>query len=218
MSKLRKIKERAAEIASQRDGEQLGPDRGTMDQEEARIERAKQEARKEAKRERTQERIEQAKKRERERVLSDEDSGGIVSQISDTIEAATEAVDDNDGERTDDLKDAFASDFDGDGETLAEEFGLQSAGRADQEDQAFETLGDRLDGLENELGGSQEPPSGRRRDGGGGGGVGGGGFGGGPPAGLGGGGGGFEPIDPEDFGFGDGDSDDGGGFFGGGGL
>jgi hypothetical protein len=165
MSKLSKLKERAAQAVN-RDDDNLGPDRGTMDQEEARIERAKAEARKEAKREKVQQRAEEARERERERVLNDEKSGGgIVSSISSAIETAAESVDTDGQVRSDDLSEAFSTDFDGDGETLANEFGLQSAQRAEREDATFNSLGQELDQtqqqfkqLEASLGGERNPP------------------------------------------------------------
>jgi len=206
MSKLSRLKQRAAQAVNRGD-DNLGPDRGTMDQEEARIERAKAEARKEARREKVQQRAEAAREQERERVLNDEGGGGgIVSSISSAIESAAESVDTDGQIGTDDLGEAFATDFDGDGETLAAEFGLQSAQRADREDATFNALGQQVDDLEASL--SEQSQQSPRANGLGGG------FGGGA---FGGGGLGSGQIDPEDFGFGsmdDGDDD----FFGGGGL
>lgn len=219
MSRLNTIKERAQEIAQQR--------QQTTDQEQARIERARMEARKEAKREKVQQRTQQARERERERVLNDE-NGGIVSSITDAIGEAAEAVDDGDNQRLDDVSRAMGTDFDGDGETVADELGLQSARRADAEDNALDGLSQQVDRNTGRIGDLEdmgiEPPRDdpQPRGGfgggtGGGGGFGGsdtaGGFGGGDTAGgaLGG------ALDPEDFGFGGGDDDD-GGFFGGGGL
>jgi len=172
MSKLQDIKRKVTRAASKR----------IMDQEDARIERARQEAREEATRERTQRRVQDARESERDRVLNEERSSGVVSEIANTFESATAAVDDGDGERLDDVRQAFASDFDGDGETLAEEFGLQSAARAEREDEAFRRLGDQVDNLN---GGGQGGDRGAGLDGSsrGGGGLG-------------------DPIDPEDFGFG----------------
>lgn len=203
MSKLSKIKERATEIAQQR--------KQTTDQEQARIERARMEARKEAKREKVQQRAEQAREDERERVLNDED-GGIVSSIVSTINEASDAVDDGDDQRLDDISQAMGTDFDGDGEPFAEELGLQSAARGEAEDDALQGLSSqvdrnsgRIDDLE-EMGfedpARREPQRGRGRGGGGSdmfdGDIGGG-------------------VDPADFGFG-GDDGDGGLFGGGGGL
>jgi len=199
MSRLSNIKERAQEVAQQR--------RQTTDQEEARIERARIEARKEAKREKVQQRTQQAREAERERVLNEE-GGGIVSSITDAINSATEAVDDGDDQRLDDVSRAMGTDFDGDGETLADEFGLQSARRADAEDNALDGLSQQVDRNTGRIGDLEdmgiEPPRDDPQPRGG--------FGGGDTTGgaLGG------ALDPEDFGFGGGDDD--GGFFGGGGL
>lgn len=223
MSRLSNIKERAAEIAQKR--------QQVTDQEQARIERARMEARKEAKREKVQQRTQQAREAERERVLNDE-GGGIVSSISDAINSATEAVDDGDNQRLDDVSRAMGTDFDGDGETFADELGLQSARRADAEDNALDGLSQQVDRNTGRIGDLEEmgfePPTESRRQRGGdsggaglfGGGTAGGGmdpdgfgFGGGDTGGgaLGG------DLDPEDFGFGGGGDDD-DSFFGGGGL
>jgi len=180
MSKLQDIKRKVNRFANR-----------NVDQEDARIERARKEARAEAKRERTKTRVKEAREAERERVLNDGASSGLVSQVADTIESASAAVDDGDDERLDDLSRAFGSDFDGDGETLAEEFGLQSAARADREDREFTRLDDRIEELDRGM--REQPGAGQPRD-----------------AGEMFGGGGFEPLDPEEFGF----SDD-GGLFGG---
>jgi len=208
MSRLNTIKERAQEIAQKR--------QQTTDQEQARIERARMEARKEAKREKVQQRTQQAREAERERVLNDE-NGGIVSSITDAINSATEAVDDGDDQRLDDVSRAMGTDFDGDGETLADEFGLQSARRADAEDNALDGLSQQVDRNTGRIGdledmGIEPPRDDPQPRGGFGGGDTTGGFGGGDTTGgaLGG------ALDPEDFGFGGGDDD--GGFFGGGGL
>ena len=141
MSKLEKIKERAAQFAERRsDGD------SRIDQAEARVERAREEARKEAKRERVQQRAEQAREEERERVLNeDRGGGGIVSSVVSTIEQASEAVDDGDNERLDDISRAMGTDFDGDGEPFAQEIGFQSAARADAENQAISGLGQQVD-------------------------------------------------------------------------
>jgi hypothetical protein len=140
MSRLEKIKQRAAQFAERR------TDDSRTDQAEARVERARKEARKEAKRERVQQRAEKAREEERERVLNeDRGSGGIVSSVVSTIEEATEAVDDGDNERLDDISQAMGTDFDGDGEPFAQEIGLQSAARADAENQAIQGLGQQVD-------------------------------------------------------------------------
>jgi hypothetical protein len=218
MSKLSEIKQRVTEAAQKR--------KQITDQEQARIERARIEARKEAKREKVQQRTQQAREAERERVLNDE-NGGIVSSITDAIGEATEAVDDGDNQRLDDVSRAMGTDFDGDGETFADELGLQSAARADAEDNALDGLSQQVDRNTGRIGDLEEmgiePPRDEAQPRGGfGGGTTGGGFGGSDTAGgFGGGdttggalGGG---LDPKDFGFGGGDDDE-GGFFGGGGL
>ena len=212
MSKLQQIKERAAEIAA-------GRQRGRIDQEQARIERAKQEARREAKRDQVQERVEEAREAERERVMNDR-GDGLFSSIATAVDNAADAVDDADGERLDDIAQAMGTDFDGDGDPLAAEFGLQSSARADRENTAIQGLSQQVDNNTSRLQ-SVESAVGRRegtrrRSDGGGGGVGAGPI---DPAEFGfdfgddGGSGaapGAGPIDPADFGFG---GDD-GGFFG----
>ena len=140
MSRLEKIKQRAAQFAERRTESDGGIDQG-----EARVERARQEARKEAKRERVQQRAEKAREEERERVLNDGRGGGIVSSVVSTIEQASDAVDDGDNERLDDISRAMGTDFDGDGEPFAQEIGLQSAARADAENQALSGLGQQVD-------------------------------------------------------------------------
>lgn len=97
-------------------GEGLGPDRGTMDQEEARLERARQEARREARKEAREERIqeerEEVKEQEKERLQREQRS--IV----------------------DSLATAMQTDFDGDGEVLAEEADLQTEQEAREDNVA----------------------------------------------------------------------------------
>jgi len=170
MSRFSEIKDGARRLARGRN------DQGTVDQEQARIERAKQEARREAKRERTQQRAQQARKQERQRVLEGEDEQGLVSSITSTVATAADAVADNDGERTDDVRRAMGTDFDGDGQPLADELGLQSAARADAEDKKLGAIEDlandnatRISTVENDLD-AMSPQSGRRgggqRDGG----------------------------------------------------
>lgn len=217
MSKLSAIKDRAAAIARRRgtdDEQDLGPDRGTMDQAEARKERARIEARREAERERVQQEAEQAAEQERERVLNDsEGGGGIVSSVVETLETAADAVDDGDGQRLDDIGTALGSDFDGDGETFAEEIGLQSAARGDAEDEAITDLSQRVNRNTDSIDSlQQQVQGGGDAFGGGGGGAddaaAGGFFGGGEVD--------ANAIDPAEFGLGGGD-DDSGGLFGGGG-
>jgi len=177
MSKLSEIKDSAARLARRRRGdEDLGPNRGTMDQEQARIERAKQEARREAKRERTKQRAQEARQQERERVLEGKDEQGLVSSLTSTIATAADAVSDGDNERTDDVRRAMGTDFDGDGQPLADELGLQSAARADAEDKKLGAIEDlandnagRIGAVEDDLD-AMSPQSGQRgsgqRDGG----------------------------------------------------
>jgi hypothetical protein len=171
MSKLSDIKQRARSLARRRDGDDLGPDRGTMDQEQARIERAKQEARREAKRERTKQRAQEARQQERKRVLEGKDEQGLVSSLTSTISTAAGAVSDGDNERVDDVRRAMSTDFDGDGQPLADELGLQSSARADAEDKKLGAIEDlandnagRIGAVEDDLD-ALSPQSGR--DGGG---------------------------------------------------
>ena len=170
MTTFDQIRRRARSIASRRD-DNLGSDRGTMDQEQARIERAKQEARREAKRERVQQRTQQARQEERQRVLNgDDDDRGLLSSITSTVSTAADAVADNDGENVDDVRRAMGTDFDGDGQPLADELGLQSARRADAEDRKLGAIEDlandnanRIGSVENDLD-ALSPQSRRTRD------------------------------------------------------
>jgi hypothetical protein len=169
MTTFDQIRRRARSIASRRD-DNLGPDRGTMDQEQARIERAKQEARRKAKRERVQQRAQQARQEERQRVLNGDDDRGLLSSITSTVSTAANAVSDNDGETVDDVRRAMGTDFDGDGQPLADELGLQSARRADAEDQKIGAIEDlandnanRIGSVENDLD-ALSPQSRRSRD------------------------------------------------------
>ena len=175
MTSLSDIKRRARSIASRRGDGDLGPNRGTMDQEQARIERAKQEARQEARRERTQQRVQEARQEERERVLEGKDEQGLVSSITSTVATAAAAVAENDGEGVDAVRRAMGTDFDGDGQPLADGLGLQSSARDDAEDRkrgAIEDLANdnagRIGAVEDDLD-SLSPQSGRggqRRSGG----------------------------------------------------
>jgi len=157
----------------QRARQALGADdTGRIDQEQARVQRARQEARRQARQERTQQRVEEAREQERQRVLTGADDQGIIASITSTVDAAADAVADNDNERLDDFRSALNTDFDGDGEALADEFGLQSSGRADVEDQLFGQLdtitgenAGRLDSVESDLDrmpGESVPGRGRR--------------------------------------------------------
>jgi hypothetical protein len=151
MSRLSEIKERAQQLKQQvqnrGDEQNLGPDRGTMDQEQARIERARQEARKEAERERVKERVQEEREQTKEQVKEGKDPSddSIGSRIVETISTAAEAVDDGDNEQLDDVNRAMQSDFDGDGEALGAELGFQTQSRAQEENQALTQLGQRVD-------------------------------------------------------------------------
>jgi len=151
MTTFDEIRQRARQALS-------ADDTGRIDQEQARVQRARQEARRQARQERTQQRVEEAGEQERQRVLSGADDQGIIASITSTVDAAADAVADNDNERLDDFRSALNTDFDGDGEALADEFGLQSSGRADVEDQLFGQLdtttaenAGRLDSVESDL-------------------------------------------------------------------
>ena len=78
-------------LGSDDDGnDNLGPDRGTMDQLEARRERARLEARREAREEQRQQRIEQARQQGREQgrdeVFGDDSGGGLLSEVRAAVE------------------------------------------------------------------------------------------------------------------------------------
>jgi hypothetical protein len=111
---------RAARGERIRGGEGLGPDRGTLDQEEARLERAREQARKEARREARRERIKEAKAEEKKKVKRREKQ---------RIEREQRSI-------VDALSDAMQTDFDGDGEVLAEEAGLQTEREARRDNRA----------------------------------------------------------------------------------
>lgn len=158
MTTFNSIKERARSLAQRRNDDDLGPNRGTMDQEQARIERARQEARREARREKVQQRTQQARQDERERVLNDDGNEGLFSSVASTLSTATTAVSDGDDDRLDDVQRAMGTDFDGDGDALAGELGLQSARRADAEDRSIGAIEDlanenasRIGSVENDL-------------------------------------------------------------------
>jgi len=151
MTTFDEIRQRAREALT-------ADDNGRIDQEQARVQRARQEARRQARQERTQQRVVMAREEERQRVLSGEDEQGLISSINSTLNAAADAVADTDDEQIDDVRSALNTDFDGDGEALANEFGLQSSARADVEDQLFEQLdtttgenAGRLDSVESDL-------------------------------------------------------------------
>lgn len=169
MTTFEEIRERARQALS-------ADDTGRIDQEQARVQRARQEARRQARQDRTQQRVEDAREQERQRVLTGADDQGIIASITSTVNAAADAVADDDDERIDDFRSALNTDFDGDGEPLADEFGLQSSGRADVEDQLFGQLdtitgenAGRLDSIESDLDrmpGESGPGRGRRAAGG----------------------------------------------------
>jgi len=169
MTTFDEIRQRAREALT-------ADDNGRIDQEQARVQRARQEARRQARQERTQQRVVMAREEERQRVLSGEDEQGLISSINSTLNAAADAVADTDDEQIDDVRSALNTDFDGDGEALANEFGLQSSARADVEDQLFEQLdtttgenAGRLDSVESDLDGmpgESVPGRGRRAAGG----------------------------------------------------
>jgi len=201
MVSIRDVTTKAKELKQRATGDGLGPDRGTRDQLKARKERAKIEARKEAKREQRQEKVADAREKARKRAKR----GGVVGNVVEAISSAADAVDDGDNERIDDIKTAMQSYFDGDGEDLAAEFGLQSQSRAQAENQSLSALGDRvasnsedINSLEAELGQTDpgRPESTGAAD----------------DVGLGGFGGGSEADQREEMGF-DVDSDDDGGLF-----
>lgn len=99
------------------DDDNLGPDRGTMDQLKARKERARIEARREAQREQRQEEVEDVREEAREEVQSSE--GGVLSRAASAVEAVADDIDiDGDGtplaqELADDGTGSFADEFGG---------------------------------------------------------------------------------------------------------
>jgi hypothetical protein len=84
----------------------LGPDRGTMDQLEARKERARMEAREEAKKEARQEQLQEVREQEKQEAKQD-----FAKESTSTLKR---------------LGEALTTDYDGDGESLAGEVGLQT--------------------------------------------------------------------------------------------
>lgn len=130
--------------------DQLGPDRGTMDQLEARKERARMEARQAAKKEKREQEVNQAREQGREEVFGD--SPGSVFGV---IQSAVDAVDDGDRESLDDFATAMQTDFDGDGEPFGAEIGLQTELEAEQrqraENQTFQQLSGRVSANENDI-------------------------------------------------------------------
>jgi len=104
----------AAKRAVSSDGpdrdDNLGPDRGTMDQLEARKERARKEAREEAKKEARQERLKEEREKEKKQ----------------TKKEFKQNLDQEDRSTLKRLGQALTVDYDGDGESLAGEAGLQT--------------------------------------------------------------------------------------------
>jgi hypothetical protein len=141
MVSLSDIKERAKDAVS-RDGD------SRIDQAEARVERARQEAREEARREaqrqEVQERVEQARQEGRKAGQDADSQTGTLQRVTEAISAATEQVGDNDGAIIDDIDAAMSTDFDDDGEPFGAELGLQTNDRAEVENEAFGTLGERV--------------------------------------------------------------------------
>jgi hypothetical protein len=93
----------------------LGPDRGTTDQLEARKERARIEARQEAQKEQRKEKVEQAREDAREQAKQEfaEENSGLLSKLATAVQ----------------------TDFDGDGEPFGAEIGLQTEQEARQDNQ-----------------------------------------------------------------------------------
>jgi len=84
MSRFSEIKDGARRLARGRN------DQGTVDQEQARIERAKQEARREAKRERTQQRAQQADAEDKKLGAIEDlanDNAGRIGAVEDDLDA-----------------------------------------------------------------------------------------------------------------------------------
>jgi hypothetical protein len=102
------VREKLKALKDRIGGDNLGPDRGTRDQLEARKERARIEAKREAQRERRQEQIEQARQQGRRQ------RKGFVERLADGIENATDQLDAAGG----DLNDV---DIDDDGTGLGDE-------------------------------------------------------------------------------------------------
>jgi hypothetical protein len=148
MVSLSDIKERAQQAVSSD-----SDDSGRIDQADARVERARQEAReaarREAQREQVEQRVQQAREDGRAAVDgADSENKGTLERVSDIIETATEQVADADGLSADDIDTAMGTDFDQDGEPLAGELGLQTNDRGAAENQAFDSLGARVDANE----------------------------------------------------------------------
>jgi hypothetical protein len=107
-------------VSSTRSGDDnLGPDRGTMDQLEAREERARKEARQEAAKEARQERLEEVRQQEKEQT-KEEKLQELRREDMSTLER---------------LGEALTVDYDGDGESLAGEVGLQTEEATRQDNQ-----------------------------------------------------------------------------------
>ena len=137
------IKEKAQRLRSGGGESNLGPDRGTRDQLEARKERARQEARQEALAEQREQEIQQAREQGRAAVSGEQQSAG--KQILDLFSSAAEAVDDGDDEFVDDFSTAMQTDFDNDGDPFGDELGFQTNAREQAENQSFAALNSRAD-------------------------------------------------------------------------
>jgi hypothetical protein len=165
MVSLSDIKSRAKKAVSTD-----GNDNSRIDQEQARVERARQEAQREAERERVRERVEQARE---EAGQQDTDEQGTLNRAAEVIQTATEQVSEraDGGSVIEDIDQAMGTDFDNDGEPLAAEFGFQTNDRADVENDALGTLGDRvsqnernISSLESEVFGSPSQRSSNQQD------------------------------------------------------
>jgi len=108
------VREKLKALKARIGGDNLGPDRGTRDQLEARKERARIEAKREAQRERRQEQIEQARKQGRRR------GKGIKKLLSDGIENATDQLEAAGDELADMPEPALASQVDENTEDINE--------------------------------------------------------------------------------------------------
>jgi len=91
-----KVKDRVSRSSDSEDN--LGPDRGTMDQLEARKERARMEARQEAQQEQRQQEIQQAREEARDAVESTDEDAGILQRATSAVSAVADDIDiDGDG-------------------------------------------------------------------------------------------------------------------------
>jgi DNA repair exonuclease SbcCD ATPase subunit len=134
------ITERVRSLLSD-DDDNLGPDRGTMDQAEARKERARIEARREKRRELRQQEVEQAREEARQEV--EQDQQGVVEGLTNLIEQGADRLEEFDGGLNN-------ADLDGDGVGL----GSELSDPADQLEQQVNQNTQEIDELEQQLGGS----------------------------------------------------------------